>query len=237
MREQLNELYEYEVRGSIIRSLSQNYEEGEKCSKYFFSLEKHKAKQKTICKLKLDNGQEVTNQEAILKECKSFYENLYKNNELCDTESLNHFYENCNIPKVTPSEAEDCDKRLTLNELHNTLKLFRKNKYPGLDGLTSELYLKFWDLLGPLLLNVYDESFERGILPENMRVGVITLLEKKDKNRLKLANWRPISLLGVDYKLLAKCMGERLKKVLPNLIHPDQNGFVPGGNIFFQLIQ
>ena len=93
--------------------------------------------------------------------------------------------------------------------------------------------MKFWDLLGPLLLKVYDESFERGLLPENMRVGGKTLLEKRDKNRLKLANWRPISLLGVDYKLLAKCMGERLKKVLPNLIHPDQNGFVPGGNIFF----
>ena len=42
-----------------------------------------------------------------------------------------------------------------------------------------------------------------------------------------------MTLLGVDYKLLTKCLGERLKKVLPKLIHPDQNGFVPGGSIFF----
>ena len=57
--------------------------------------------------------------------------------------------------------------------------------------------------------------------------------EKKGKDRIDLANWRPITLLGVDYKLLTKSLAERLKAVLPNLIHPDQNGFVPGGNIFF----
>ena len=66
-----------------------------------------------------------------------------------------------------------------------------------------------------------------------MRLGLITLLEKKAKDRIKIENWRPITLLGVDYKLLSKCLGERLKKVLPNLIHPDQNGFIPGGSVFF----
>ena len=72
-----------------------------------------------------------------------------------------------------------------------------------------------------------------GILPESLRTGVIVLLEKKGKDRMDIANWRPITLLGVDYKLLTKTLGQRLKKVLPNLIHKDQNGFVPGGNIFF----
>ena len=59
------------------------------------------------------------------------------------------------------------------------------------------------------------------------------LFEKKGKDRHDVANSRPITLLGVDYKLLTKKLGERLKGVLPNLIHKDQNGFVPGGNIFF----
>ena len=50
---------------------------------------------------------------------------------------------------------------------------------------------------------------------------------------IKSTNWRPITLLGIDYKLLTKTLGERLKLVLPGLINKDQNGFVPGGNIFF----
>ena len=50
---------------------------------------------------------------------------------------------------------------------------------------------------------------------------------------MEIGNWRPITLLGVDYKLLTKTLAERLKQVLPGLIHPDQNGFVPGGNIVF----
>ena len=71
------------------------------------------------------------------------------------------------------------------------------------------------------------------ILPVCLRTGVITLLEKKGKDRLDIANWHPIILLGIDYKLLTKTLGERLKLTLPGLIHKDQNGFVPGGNIFF----
>ena len=84
------------------------------------------------------------------------------------------------------------------------------------------------DLGGSQCINV-----SRWILPECLRTGVITLLEKKGKDRLDIANWRPITLLGIDYKLLTKTLGERLKLVLPGLIHQDQNGFVPGGNIFF----
>ena len=61
----------------------------------------------------------------------------------------------------------------------------------------------------------------------------MTLLEKKGKDRLELSNWRPITLLNIDYKLLTKTLGQRLKNVLPSLIHNDQNGFIPGGNIFF----
>ena len=127
----------------------------------------------------MDNGVEITNQEQILKECKNFYERLYKNDETVCSEKFSFFHENCNIPKLDEAENSSCERDLTLTELHETLKSFNKNKSPGIDGLTAELYLKFWDILGPLLLDVYKESFEKGILPENMRVGLITLLEKK----------------------------------------------------------
>ena len=110
LKQQLDELVEFEVRGSILRSLSQNYEDGEKCTKYFFSLEKHRAKQKTICKLKLGTGEEITNHEQILKECLAFYENLYQSNEQIGPDPYSPFFDNPNIPKLSAEEANECEK-------------------------------------------------------------------------------------------------------------------------------
>ena len=122
---------------------------------------------------------------------------------------------------------------LSEEEILKTLKKCSKNKSPGLDGLSSEFYLKFWAKLKDKLIDVYKESFSARCLPDTMRTGVVTLLEKKGKDRLDIANWRPITLLNTDYKLLTKTLAGRLKSVLPSLVHPNQNGFVPGGNIFF----
>ena len=63
------------------------------------------------------------------------------------------------------------------------------------------------------------------------RNGVITLLPKEGKDPLFVKNYRPISLLNVDYKLIAKVMSNRLKKIINSLINPDQQGFLPGRNI------
>ena len=70
------------------------------------------------------------------------------------------------------------------------MKAFKNNKSPGLDGITAEFYLKFWDAIKLKLLKVYNESFDEGILPVSLRTGVITLLEKKGKDRVDIANWR-----------------------------------------------
>ena len=65
----------------------------------------------------------------------------------------------------------------------------------------------------------------------SQRNGVITLLPKKDKDHLLIKNYRPITLLTVDYKILAKCLANRIKRFMNDLIHPDQSGFLKGRNI------
>jgi hypothetical protein len=59
---------------------------------------------------------------------------------------------------------------------------------------------------------------------------VLTLLQKSGE-REDIRNWRPLTLLNSDYKIIAKILAERLKVVLPKLIHSDQKGFVKGRNI------
>ena len=230
---QLNEIIENEVKGSILRSLCHEFEDGEKCSKYFFSLEKFRSKQKTLSRIKLSDGSFSSNEKIILNECRIFYKNLYSKNENVDPGVFPSFFENVDTPKLTENQKSFCDTEISENELLTTLKTFRKSKSPGLDGITAEFYLQFWDELKLKLFTVYTDSFVLGILPESLRTGVITLLQKKGKDRLDIANWRPITLLNIDYKLLTKTLGQRLKTVFPGLIHKDQNGFVPGGSIFY----
>ena len=64
-------------------------------------------------------------------------------------------------------------------------------------------------------------------IAQRQGITSITLISKKDKDRELLKNWRPLSLLNTDYKIIAKCIANRIKKGLPNIIHSDQTGFLP----------
>ena len=111
------------------------------------------------------------------------------------------------------------------------------DKSPGTDGLPVNFYRMLWDDLKELVCSVFNTCFNDGELCPSMKRGIITLLPKKGKDTLFLKNWRPISLLNTDYKILAKVLSTRLQKVLPSIIHGDQTGFLKdryiGENIRF----
>ena len=117
---------------------------------------------------------------------------------------------------------------MTLEELKDALASFADKKSPGEDGLTKEFYQTFFDLIGKDLLNSYNASFHKGSLSITQKRGSITLIPKGDVNLTNLKNWRPISLLNVDYKLLSKLLAKRMEQILPKLIHTNQTGFISG---------
>ena len=69
-------------------------------------------------------------------------------------------------------------------------------------------------------------SFKNNLLTNEQRIGILHLLPKKDKDLRKLKNWRPVSLLTTDYKILTKALAIRLQKVIPNIIESDQVGYI-----------
>ncbi|CAM4717424.1 unnamed protein product [Lepidochelys kempii] len=108
------------------------------------------------------------------------------------------------------------------------------NKSPGMDGLTVEFYRVFWDILGPDLVTVWAESLQSGVLPLSCRRAVLVLLPKKGDLR-NLRNWRPISLLSMDYKIVVKAISLWLGSVLVDVIHPDRTYTVLDYSIFDNL--
>ena len=133
------------------------------------------------------------------------------------------------LPVTAQQSCEGPEEGITLEELHTALKMSARGKKPGSDGLPYEFYSQFWDLLGPELLAVLQESFQhQNSLPASMTQGVISLLHKGKGSPSLLDSYRPITLLNTDYKLLAKALANRFGPAMQHVIDPTQTAFVPG---------
>ena len=226
--------YDYIVRGSIIRSRATWFEQGERNNKYFLNLENRNKKKSCIRKLIRANGEETTVPDTIMTEIHSFYSELYDEKSGIQTDySICPFLEDTlSSPKLTDSMRETCEDQLTYSECFKVLSTFSNDKTPGNDGLAIEFYKFFWSEIGIFLVDSLNYAYFHGELSHSQKQAVITLIEKKDKDRRWIKNWRPISLVNVDVKIGSKAIAKRLENVLPHIIHYDQNAFVKGRTIF-----
>jgi len=227
--QELQEIDRYRTEGLILRTRSTWYEEGEKSTNYFLRLISRNAVKSNMTKMYTDEGF-ITNQKEILEKQAEYYEDLYRNKLNKGINDIIEYLRDINMPELSEGDKEMCNGMVTKDECYRTLLLMKNNKTPGNDGLTTEFYKRFWNELGDLMVQCFNLSYEIGELSTTQKQAVIVLLDK-GKDRTLLKNWRPISLLNVDYKLLSKTLSERLKKVLPKIIHSDQAGFVCGRNI------
>ncbi|KAJ3605908.1 hypothetical protein NHX12_027951, partial [Muraenolepis orangiensis] len=123
---------------------------------------------------------------------------------------------------------------LTIQELQTALQGMQGRRAPGIDGLSVEFNKAYWDVLSHNLLDVFNESLASGSMPVSYRRAVITLLPKKG-NLQDIKNWRPVSLLCVDYKLLSKAFATRLGRAVEQVIHRDHTYCVPGTSMVYNV--
>ena len=102
---------------------------------------------------------------------------------------------------------------------------------PGIDGFTVNFIRKFWPPLSHVVKNAINTSKSKGELTITMRFAIFKLLRKGEKDPTLAANFRPISLLSVVYKLVSCVIKNRLKKVLPQIIGKQQKAYVDSDNI------
>ena len=225
-RNSLENLRAEKMKGIMLRSKAKWCEEGEKPTRYFCSLEKRNY----ICKLvnKLNcNGTIIHSQDQILEKQQSFYKTLYSSKIGTNTENLlNEFLHENNIKQLSDEQKDICDGPIRKDEIKEVIRNIANNKTPGSDGFPVEFWKFFWINIGHFLIRALDEAFENGELSFTQKQGVITCLHKDNKPREFLKNWRPISLLNTDYKILTGILARRLKLILPSIIGQTQKGFL-----------
>jgi hypothetical protein len=228
LKKQLKDLEIIEFHGHVVRSKAADLENGENPSSYFLRKEAKRGQKKSISSILDTSGNVKTTSLDILEVFANFHSTQFRSEDI-DPDICDFFLSD--VPKLDKERSDLLEGEISKEELLSTIKAMQNNSSPGPDGLTKEFYLFNFDVLGDVLLRVVHLCFLKGTLPSSSTTSYISLICKDENNAENVRNWRPISLLNVDLKMISKTLCTRLGLVIEDIIHLDQTCGVPGRSI------
>ena len=197
---------------------------GETSSRYFCQLERKRASDRLIHSVDTPAGPTSCSVES-LQAFRVFYEELFSSERTFSSDRDEMVERLSGV--LSSDERDSCEGPLSRDECLAALKGMIRGSSPGVDGFPMEFYLTFWDVLGEDLVSTLNSCYELGQMSPSQCRGLITLLHKGGE-RSSRTNWRPISLLNVDYKIASRSIALRLLKVIGSVVAIDQTCGIPG---------
>jgi len=202
------------------------FDEGEKSNKYFLNLLKRRSNE-SIIKSISDGQNTAESQTEIEKLIRDFYGKLYDVDQTLKNDYDDFFPV---LPQLDERDREGLDRPITLEEMWITLKDCKESS-PGPDGIPYSIYKECWEVFGPVILESWEFSKTKGLLPDYNRTSTIKLIPKEGKDPKLVSNWRPITLTNCDLKIITKLYSNRVAKVLPKIIIETQVAYIPGRSV------
>ncbi|KAM7293424.1 hypothetical protein ISCGN_026554 [Ixodes scapularis] len=228
-KDELLGLLEERYKGAQVRSRVEGLEGEIQPSKIFRTHERRRVKENALREVRGEGGV-ATSQEEIAAMFEEAYGKLFREEELDEDAFVSVLRGSPTVPDET-TDVMNCPIRPS--EVQQAIKKLSRNKAPGPDGIGAEFYKMFSDELSPILAEAFNDIESRGLLPPSMRESFTVLIPKKTKKGpiAETTDFRPISLLCCDYKILAKILARRLDIGLRKIIGPHQSYGIRGRSI------
>ena len=127
-------------------------------------------------------------------------------------DEMDKFLDRCQVPKLNQDQISDLKSLISPKEIEAVINgLLTKNKSTGQDGFSAEFYQIFKEYLMPVLLKLFQKIETEGTLPNSFYEATITLTPKPHKDPTKKENFRLISLMNIDAKILNKIFANQIQ--------------------------
>lgn len=226
IQDEINYIYTQEAQKKLAFIRQRYYEIGGKSTKYLAYKLRKQQEESTIFQIQNPKTNKMETKLENIQQCfEIFYRELYSQPNTPE-EGMGVYLDTLNLPSLSDLQNQKLVKPISEQEVNAAITRLKPGKAVGPDGYSSQWYRCFRIELVPILQKTFNYILQEGVIPLSWREATISIIPKEGKDKRDCRNYRPISVLNLDYKLFTSIFARRLQLLLPDLINLDQTGFI-----------